>query len=103
MEKSSNHTYNIQKWVNLSTFGKFLALGINLALRTRTPGGGWVGSMQTTADKGGGGSKIGKILQTSFMDGPLNYFKHEGPEGHNSSLARDYFTNARKVRWSCNG
>ena len=27
--------------------------------------------MRTTADKGGGGSKIGKILRTSLMDGPL--------------------------------
>ena len=44
---------------------------INLALRTRTPGGRGVGSMRTTADKGEGGSKIGKVLRTSFMDGPL--------------------------------
>ena len=27
--------------------------------------------MRTTVDKGGGGAKIGKILRTSFMDGPL--------------------------------
>ena len=41
--------------------------------RGRPGEGRRVGSMQTTADKGGRGeSKIGKILRTSFMDGPLH-------------------------------
>ena len=30
-----------------------------------------IGSIQTPADNRGWGSKIGKILQASFMDGPL--------------------------------
>ena len=37
----------------------------------RPEGGRGVGSMRTPADKGGRGSKINKILRTSFMDGPL--------------------------------
>ena len=71
MAKSSNHTYDIQKWVNLSTFGKMLALGYKSCLTDADAWGRGVGSMRTTADKGDGGSKIGKILRTSFMDGPL--------------------------------
>ena len=34
-----------------------------------------VGSMRVSADNGGG-SKIGKILQTSVMDGPLVYLHY---------------------------
>ena len=42
-------------------------------LRTQNVrGGGGVGSMRTDADKGGAGSKIGKILRTSFMYDPLH-------------------------------
>ena len=66
MAKSSNHTYDVQKWVNLSTFGKILALGYNLALRT--PG---VGSMQ----RRGGTKFCGRLL---WMAPKYNY-KHNGP------------------------
>ena len=40
--------------------------------RLRTPNvrGEGVGSMRTDTDKEGGGSKIGKILRTSFMYDP---------------------------------
>ena len=34
-------------------------------------GGVGIGSIRTPADNGREGSKIGKILRTSFMDGPL--------------------------------
>ena len=34
----------------------------------KRPGG--IGSIRTLADKGGGGSKLGKILRTSFMYDP---------------------------------
>ena len=37
----------------------------------QTSRGRGVGSMRTDADKEGGGSKIGKILRTSFMYDPL--------------------------------
>ena len=37
----------------------------------KRPGGGEeVGSIRAPADNEGGGPKIGKILRTSFMDGP---------------------------------
>ena len=44
--------------------------------RWRGEGGGsrGVGSNRTPADNGGGGSKIDKILRTSFMDGPSESF-----------------------------
>ena len=63
----------------LEHFEKSWLWVINLALRTRTLGGRGVGSMRTS---GGGGSKIGKILRTSFMDGPLNEYKIKETEIH---------------------
>ena len=33
------------------------------------------------ADTGGGGSKIGQILRTSFMDGPLGHPENRGEGG----------------------
>ena len=41
----------------------------------RRPGGG-VGSIRTTAR--GGGSRIGKILRASFMDGPQSIINNYG-------------------------
>ena len=52
MAKSSNHTYDIQKWVNLSTFGKILALGYKSCFTEADARGEGVGSTWTTADKG---------------------------------------------------
>ena len=71
MAKSSYHTYNIQKWVNLSTFGKILALRYKSCLMDADvpEEGGRLNA--DNCGQGGGGSKIGKILRTSFMDGPL--------------------------------
>ena len=45
---------------------------INFALWMWTPNvrEEGIGSMRTPADKAKGGSKIGKILRTSFMNGP---------------------------------
>ena len=57
MAKSSNHTCDIQKWVNLSTFRKILALGYKSCLtEVDTWGGG-----RLNADKGGGGQKLAKF------------------------------------------
>ena len=61
MAKSSNHTYDIQKWVNLSTFGKILALGYKSCLTDADARGEGLRSMRTTADKGEGGQKLAKF------------------------------------------
>ena len=44
---------------------------INLALRTRTPGGRGVGSMRTTADKRGRGVKNWQNYEDVFYGWPL--------------------------------
>ena len=54
--------------------------------RRGRPGGRAVGPMRTTVDKGGGGSKIGKILRTSFMDGPF-LSTHTHTHTHTLSLS----------------
>ena len=67
MAKSSNHTYGIQKWVNLNTFGKILTLGYKSCLTdadARGEGG------RLNANNCGQGGRGVKILRTSFMDGP---------------------------------
>ena len=53
----------------INNIAEFFPCGCTL--RTPNVQGEGVGSMQTPADKGEGGSKIGKILRTSFMYDPL--------------------------------
>ena len=69
MAKSSNHTYHLQKWVNLSTFGKILALGINLALQT--PVGGGRLSADNCGQGRGGGVKNWQNFADVFYGWPL--------------------------------
>ena len=71
MAKSSNHTYDIQKWVNLSTFGKILALGYKSCLTDVDARREGVGSMRTTADKGGGEVKNWQNFADVFYGWPL--------------------------------
>ena len=66
MAISSNHTYDIPKWVNLSTFGKILALRYKSCPTGMDAQGRGVGSMWTTVDKEGGDQKLAKFADIFY-------------------------------------